>query len=120
MTNRVINISLVFRTFLISETCYRYQPKLNSDNSLIADLLIGLMLHQRNRAFGSCFLYLRNFNGYHWDHKRVHRIYRALELNMRINPHKRLKREVPKALAVPEEINKCWSMDFMHEQLSDA
>lgn len=120
MTGRTVSVSLICRTFSISETCYRYQPKLNSDNERIADLLIGLTQSQRNWGFGLCFLYLRNVKGHHWNHKRVYRIYCELELNLRIKPHKRLKREVPEPLAVPESINECWSMDFMHDQLSDG
>lgn len=45
-------ISLACRTFTISETGYRYQPKLNSDNELIAVLLFGLVQNQRNWGFG--------------------------------------------------------------------
>jgi putative transposase len=51
--------------------------------------------------------------GYRWNHKRVYRIYRELELNLRIKPRKRIVREKPEPLAVPEAINHCWSMDFM-------
>ena len=50
----------------------------------------------------------------------VYRIYRELELNMRIKPKKRLIREKPEALTVPTAINECWSMDFMHDQLEDG
>ena len=118
MINHDVSISLICRTFTISETCYRYQPKLSDDNELIADLLLALTKNQRNWGFGLCFLYLRNVKGYHWNHKRIYRIYRELELNMRIKPNKRLKREVPEPLAVPEAMNECWSMDFMHDQHS--
>jgi putative transposase len=52
-----------------------------------------------------------------WNHKRVYRIYRELELNLRIKPKKRLARENPEALVVPQAINVSWSMDFMHDQL---
>ena len=120
MVNRDVSINLVCRIFSISESCYRYQPKLNSDNKKIANLLLVLTQSQRNWGFGLCFLYLRNVKGYSWKHKRVYRISRELELNLRIKPHKRLKREVPEPLAVPESINECWSMDFMHDQLSDC
>jgi len=120
MADRDVSISLVCRTFLISETCYRYKPKLSNDNEKIADLLLGLTQNQRNWGFGLCFLYLRNVKGYPWNHKRVYRIYRELELNLRIKPHKRLKRDVPEPLKVPKSINECWSMDFMHDQLSDG
>ncbi len=39
---------------------------------------------------------------------------------MRIKPKKRLKRDKPEPLTVPEHSNECWSMDFMHDQLSDG
>lgn len=48
------------------------------------------------------------------------RIYRELELNLRIKPKKRLVRERPEPLVVPDAINEVWSMDFMHDQLSDG
>jgi len=53
-----------------------------------------------------------------WNHKRVYRIYRELELNLRIKPRQRLVREEPLPLAVPNAINQTWSMDFMHDQLA--
>ena len=68
-------------TFLISETCYRYQAKLSDDNALIVDWLIRLTHNQKNWGFGLCYLFLRNVKGYQWNHKRVYRIYRELELN---------------------------------------
>src|SRR5690606_34319979 len=74
----------------------------------------------RDWDFGLCFLYLRNVKGFGWNHKRVYRIYRELELNLRIKPKKRLVREEPEPLAVPDTINQIWSMDFMHNQLSDG
>ena len=54
------------------------------------------------------------------DDKRIYRIYRELELNMRIKPRKRLVREQPEPLAVPYAPNEIWSMDFMHDQLADG
>jgi putative transposase len=58
--------------------------------------------------------------GFIWNHKRVYRIYRELELNLRIRPKKRLVRERPETLSVPEAINQVWSMDFMHDRLEDG
>ena len=71
-------------------------------------------------AFGLCFLYLRNVKGLVWNHQRVYRIYRQLQLNLRIEPHKRLVRHKLEPLAVPETINEVWSMDFMHDSLEDG
>lgn len=74
-----LNIRQVCEAFNISQTCYRYEPKLSAENELIADCLIRLTHNQRNWGFGLCFLYLRNVRGYRWNHKRVYRIYCELE-----------------------------------------
>jgi len=60
---------------------------------------------------------VKNFG---WNHKRIYRIYRELELNLRIKPRKRLVRDKPEVLAVPQAINQVWSMDFMHDSLEDG
>ncbi len=115
-----LSVRLACESLGISETCYRYQAKLSDENAEIADWLVRLTHNQRNWGFGLCFLHLRNVKGFGWNHKRVYRIYRELELNLRIKPRKRLVREKPEPLAVPETINDSWSMDFMHDQLSDG
>jgi len=78
---------------------------LSDENAEIADWLIRLTHNQRNWGFGLCFLFLRNVKGFGWNHKWVYRIYRELELNLRIKPKRQLVREKPEALAVPESIN---------------
>jgi len=115
-----VSVALACRTFDLSETCYRYAPKLRDENEEIADLLMAITAAHRTWGFGLCFLYLRNVKGYSWNHKRVYRIYRALELNLRIKPRKRLTRAVPDALIVPDAPNVTWSMDFMADRLEDA
>lgn len=74
-------------------------------------------------GFWLCYLHLRNVKGFGWNHKRIYRIYRIyreLELNMGIKPRKRLQREKPEPLTVPESPNEVWSMDFMADQLVDG
>jgi putative transposase len=97
-----VRVALACRAFGLSETCYRYGPKLRSQNEEIAELLIELTQAHKTWGFGLCFLHLRNVKGHPWNHKRVYRIYRELELNLRIKPRKRLVREKPDELAVPE------------------
>lgn len=106
--------------FKISETCYRYEQQLSAENERIADWLIRLTHNQRNWGFGLCFLYFRNVKYFGWNHKRVYRIYRELELNLRIKPKKRLVRDKPEPLTIPSSINQVWSMDFMHDALTDG
>jgi hypothetical protein len=106
----IVSIVLACTTFGISETCYCYRPMRNDENEEIADWLLLLTACHKRWGFGLCFLYLRNVKGFGWNHKRVYRIYRELELNLRIKPRKRLKREKPEPLAVPERPNDTWSM----------
>jgi putative transposase len=47
----------------------------------------------------------------------VYRIYRELELNLRIKRKRRIKRDYPGDLDVPTAPNQVWSMDFMSDQL---
>ncbi len=88
----------------ISETCYRYEAKLDVENQRIADWL--LRLTEANRKTS--------------NHKRVYRIYRELELNLQIKPKKRIVRERPEPLSVPKAINQVWSIDFMSDALADG
>lgn len=117
-----VSVALACRTFGISESCYRYKRRLSDENAEIADWLIRLATSDATRRWGFklCYLYLRNVKGFGWNHKRIRRIYCELELNLRIRPKKRLVRETPDPLAVPERPNDMWSMDFMADQLGDG
>ena len=120
VTERGVSIRLACQAFGISQTCYRYQAKLSNDNALIADWLLRLTYTNRRWGFGLCFLYLRNVQGLRYNHKRVYRIYRELELNLRIKPRRRLKRDKPDPLDVPRRANEVWSIDFMHDALANG
>ena len=50
----------------------------------------------------------------------MYRIYRESELNLSIKPRRRIKGAKPVPLAVPDKINQSWSMDFMHDALTDG
>ena len=90
-------------------------------NMTVAAACRALTKAKKTWGFGLCYLHLRNVRGFGWNHKRplggaslacramVYRIYRELELNMRIKPRKRLRREKPDALSVPEAPNHVWA-----------
>jgi len=121
MVNRHnLSVRFVCVCFGISETCYRYQAKLSSENELIADWLLRLTGAFKDWGFGLCFMHLKNVKGFSWNHKRVYRIYRELELNLRIRPKRRLKRDKPEPLSEPTSINQVWSADFMSDSLADG
>lgn len=115
-----VSIRLVCEVFSISPSTYHYQAVLSGENAEIADWLLRLTMVNKRWGFGLCFMYLRNVKGYGWNHKRVYRIYRELELNLRIKPRRRIKRDRPDPLSVPTAVNQVWSMDFMSDSLSDG
>ena len=55
-----ISIRMSCDLFGISEACFKYQPKLNDENVMIANWLLRLAQNQLNLGYGLCFLYLRN------------------------------------------------------------
>jgi putative transposase len=120
VSKRGISIRLACEVYGISETGYRYQTKCDDENARVADWLLRLTHIHKRWGFGLCFMYLRNVKGFTWNHKRVYRIYRELELNLRIKSKRRIKRDKPEALQVPQNINQVWSMDFMSDTLSDG
>lgn len=70
-------------------------------------------------GFGLMFDWLR-LHAYEWNHKRVYRVYRELELNLRIKPKKRLPARESVPLDEAQEPNDCWSLDFMSDSLTDG
>ena len=113
------SIKLICVVFGISESCYHYEAKLSRENAEFADWLLPLTTAHKRWGFGLCFLYLRNIQGFGWNPKRVYRIYRELELNLRIKPKRRIKRDKPEALSVPVTVNQVCSIDFMSDSLND-
>jgi putative transposase len=63
--------------------------------------------------------YLRN-QGKPWNHKRIRRVYRAMALHLKRKPKKRLPARAAQILAVPEQRNQTWSLDFMSDALSNS
>ena len=96
-----VSIRFACEIFQVSQSCYRYVPRMHAQNEEIAQLLQRLTDNHRNWSFGLCFLYLRNVKDFGWNHKRVYRNYRELELNLRIKLRKRLVRDNPRPLTVP-------------------
>lgn len=99
----------------LSRTVYAYRPDRSADDEVIA-VLQELAERFPERGFGKYFKVIRR-RGYAWNHKRVYRIYRALNLNRRRAGKKRLPPRTPAPLAVPEGMNRSWSMDFMSDAL---
>ena len=99
----------------ISHSSYRYQPIAGKDEVVIAGIQAAV---ERYPAYGfGKLLHILRRQGHTWNHKRVHRLYCQLNLNLRRRGKKRLPSRNPAALSVPSIINQSWSMDFMSDSL---
>ena len=75
---RGLSIRAACQAFRISQACYRYEARRDTEDEEIAQWLLRLTDNNRTWGFGLCFLYLRNVKGFAWNHKRVYRIYLSL------------------------------------------
>lgn len=104
--------------FCISTSVYYYSPKRKNDSEIIEQLSLLANLHQQ-WGFWMMFNRLRNLQ-YHWNHKRVYRVYTAMRLNLRSKRKKRLPARVKEPLLCPIQPNITWSLDFMHDTLQNG
>jgi hypothetical protein len=65
----------------ISDSVYRYRPDPHRDDEVIATLQDAAERYPAY-GFGKLFKVLRRW-GHRWNHKRVHRVYCSLKLNLR-------------------------------------
>jgi len=102
----------------VSRCAYRYQAKRSADEP-IAQELQQLADRQPRWGCGKMTDYLRN-QGHAWNHKRIHRVYRAMALHLKRKPKKRLPARTAQLLVVPGQASQTWSLDFMSDALSNG
>lgn len=99
----------------MSCTAYYQKPKL-SDDSEVVDVLNGLAEQHSRWGFPKCFKRIRKL-GYSWNNKRVHRVYKALELNLCRKSKRWLPKRNPQPLSVSSALGHTFSIDFMSDRL---
>lgn len=102
----------------LSESAW-YRPPLDwtvRDAELIGAL--GRLVEERpSRGFWKCRAFLRRSDP-QWNHKRIYRVYKAMQLNLRRKARKRLPKRQRAALYVPRLPDTVWSVDFMSDALA--
>ena len=90
----------------LSRTVYSYQPNQDRDIPVI-ETLSALVERYPRYGFPKLFQLIKR-QGKGWNHKRVHRIYCKMGLNIRRKGKQRLPSRNPKPLSVPDEMNQTW------------
>lgn len=101
---------------LARSTLYREPSDRRVADGPVIDALNALVTRHPRWGFRLCFDRLR-LDGQPWNHKRVHRIYREMGLNLPRRRKKRLPLRALTPLDAPAELNRTWSIDFMSDAL---
>jgi putative transposase len=104
----------------LSRAAYYRPPRsrLGRDADVVAALNDVVARHRR-WGFWKCFYRLRRA-GHCWNHKRVHRVYCALRLNLPRRTKRRVPARLRQPLVAPERLNDTWALDFMVDALYDG
>ena len=114
-----LSINKACQLLSVSKTAYYYLPKKHAEDKVIVAYLRALAVQHTRWGFDKMMLKIKA-EARCWNHKRVHRIYCEMGLNIRIKPRKRIPQGEAKALVQTLEPNLCWSMDFMSDALYDG
>lgn len=99
------------KALCLPRSTYRYRHKLKHDETIIQELT---QLVDKQPSIGLWMSYYRlRKQGNEWNHKRVYRVYTAMQLNIRRRAKKRLPARAKQILRHPEGPNQVWSIDFM-------
>lgn len=102
----------------LPRSSFQYQAE-QKDDSALQDALEQLVQKHPAIGFWQCHYRLRN-RGHRWNHKRLRRVYRSMNLNIQRKPKNRLPQRAKQPLTQPTSFNQVWSMDFMSDSLQDG
>jgi putative transposase len=106
----------------LSRTAYYRPPvdgtQLRRDRPVI-DALQAVVSENTRWGFWKCYDALR-LDGQPWNHKRVHRVYCALRLNLPRRTRRRVPRRIRSPLIAAAALNTTWALDFMVDTLYDG
>ena len=101
----------------LSRSSWHYRS--GRDDSEVIDMLDSLSDQKPEEGFWKLYGRIR-MAGLEWNHKRVHRVYKMMGLNLKRKKKRRLPARVKEPLTVSEAINETWSADFMSDVLTSG
>lgn len=98
-----------------------YRPRVDwlARDKEVIDAINGVITRRPRWGFWKCYGRIR-LDGHPFNHKRVHRVYCDMKLNMKRRTKKRVVTRPRQPLDCPQEINDTWALDFMRDTLYDG
>ncbi len=110
--NRACGLAKIHRSVLV------YEPKEDNRKDEREALK---KLAARYPRYGSGLLHtMMRREGWKINHKRTDRLYRVEGLSLRLKRRRKRARHLREALIQPQRRDEIWSMDFVHDSLSDG
>lgn len=115
-----LSVQRACRVVRLSRAAY-YRPPHDAAHrdAVVIDALTAVVERHGRWGFWKCFDRLRA-QGQTWNHKRVHRVYCALRLNLPRRTSRRVPKRVRQPLDAPPQLNHTWALDFMSDTLYDG
>lgn len=95
---------------------YRKPADQAAQDAPVIDALNAVVARHPRWGFWKCNARLA-LDGHGWNHKRIHRVYCAMNLNLPRRTRKRVPVRDRQTMEVPRMPNHTWSMDFMSDAL---
>jgi putative transposase len=99
----------------LSRAVYHYESQ--KQDEVVIEKLQDMADKRPTEGFWKMYHRIRR-EGHQWNHKRLHRIYKTLKMNIRRKAKRRLPARVLHPLEKVSELNVSWSMDFMSDALT--
>ena len=120
MKEHRVSIQQACRIVGLSRTAYYRVPRaaVARDGAVIG-VLNEIVTKRPRWGFWKCYDRM-SLDGHIWNHKRIHRVYCALRLNLPRRTKRRVPTRTPLPLDAPRHLNAVWSLDFVHDALYDG
>ena len=115
----IIQTNGVRLTGLSRTALYRPREDRLKRDEPVMDALNGIIKKRPRWGFWKCFDRIR-LDGHGFNHKRVHRVYCDMKLNMKRRTKKRIADRPRQPLDHSQALNRNWSLDFMRDTLYDG
>jgi putative transposase len=112
-----LSIGRACRVARLSRTAWYRRPRscMERDRGVI-EVLNEIVARKPRWGFWKLYDRLR-LDGECINHKRLHRVYCAMKLNLPRRPKRRLPTRIRQPLAAPAGLNQIWALDFMADAL---